>query len=223
MKFNERVQLNNEHIEDHFTFGDWSQGGDPNLETTHLKMSNDMGYTFGQSSNHWLQNCVVGGYTPEGRDGTNELTHMVIELVNELELIDPLVSVRLHKGSPEALLDTTAKALAHGGAQPTVFNDDVLINGMVKFLGIPVEDARDYSNDGCWETIPYGRTEFGYGHIEVLLSLESTLNRGRSLLNGNPIGPDSGDPARFAGFDELFAAFQDQVLPPHRRGTSRTS
>ncbi len=211
VKFNERVQLNNTHIEDHFTFGDWSQGGDPNLETTHLKMSNDMDYTFGQSSNHWLQNAVVGGLTPDGQDGTNELTHMVIELVNELDLIDPLISVRLHKGSPEALLDTTARALSKGGAQPTVFNDDVIVPGMVEHLGIPVEDARDYSNDGCWETIPYGRTEFGYGHIEVLLSLESTLNRGRSLLNGNPIGPDSGDPAAFVTYEQLFVAFQAQV------------
>jgi len=210
-KFNERVQLNNAHIEDHFTFGDWSQGGDPNLETTHLKMSNEMAYTYGQSQNHWLQNCIVGGFTPEGQDGTNELTHLVIDLVNELELIDPLVSLRLHQDSPEAVVQTAARWLARGGAQPTIFNDDVLIPGMVEHLGVPIRDARDYSNDGCWETLPYGRTEFSYGHIEVLLSLESTLNRGRSLLNGNPIGPDSGDLARFEGFADLLAAFKQQV------------
>jgi pyruvate-formate lyase len=211
VKFNERVQLNNDHIEDHFTFGDWSQGGDPNLETTHLKMSNDMDYTYGQSQNHWLQNTIVSGLTPEGKDGTNELSHMIIDLVNELELIDPLVSVRLHQGSPEAIIETTARWLAKGGAQPTVFNDEVIVDGMVKFLGIPVEDARDYSNDGCWEAIPYGRTEFGYGHIEVLLSLESTLNRGKSLLNGNPIGPDSGPLSAFQSFEQLYAAFKEQV------------
>ena len=211
VKFNERVQLDNSHIEDHFTFGDWSQGGDPNLETTHLKMSNDMAYTHGQSQNHWLQNCIVGGFTPEGRDGTNEITHMVIELINELELIDPLVSLRLHKDSPAAIVETAAKWLAEGGAQPTIFNDDVVIPGMVEHLGIPVEDARDYSNDGCWETLPYGRTEFSYGHIEVLLSLESTLNRGRSLLNGNHIGPDSGELSRFKTFEDLYLAFQEQV------------
>ena len=211
VKFNERVQLDNAHIEDHFTFGDWSQGGDPNLETTHLKMSNDLPYTYGQSQNHWLQNCIVGGLRPDGRDGTNELTQLVLDLINELELIDPLVSLRLHKDSPQAIVESAAKWLAKGGAQPTIFNDDVVIPGMVQHLGIPVEDARDYSNDGCWETLPYGRTEFSYGHIEVLLSLESTLNRGCSLLNGNPIGPDSGELSRFQSFADLLAAFQDQV------------
>jgi formate C-acetyltransferase len=211
VKFNERVQLDNDHIENHFTFGDWSQGGDPDLETTHLKMSNDEGYTYGQSSNHWLQNCVVSGVTSEGADGTNDLTYMIIELTNELELIDPLVSVRLHKDSPDKLLHVTAQALAKGGAQPTIFNDDVFVPGLSECLGIPLEDARDYSNDGCWEALPQGRTEFAYGHIEVLLSLESLLNRGKSLLNGNPIGPDSGNPSQYESFDELLADFKLQV------------
>lgn len=211
VKFNERVQLNNDHIENHFTFGDWSQGGDPDLETTHLRMSNDMEYTFGQSSNHWLQNCMLSGLTADGKDATNELTYLIIELTNELELIDPLLSVRLHKNSPKKLLRATAKALVNGGAQPTVFNDDTVIPGMTKWLGIPLEDALDYSNDGCWETIPQGRTEFGYGHIEVLLSLESLLNRGRSFLNGNPIGPDAGDPSKFKTFEDLYGALKEQV------------
>jgi len=211
VKFNERVQLNNSHIENHFTFGDWSQGGDPDLETTHLRMSNDMEYTFGQSSNHWLQNCMLSGLTQDGKDATNELTYMIIEVTNELELIDPLLSVRLHKNSPAKLYEATAKALARGGAQPTIFNDEVIVPGLINWLGIPIEDARDYSNDGCWEAIPQGRTEFGYGHIEVFLSLESLLNRGKSLLNGNPIGPDSGDPSNFKTFDEFFKAYKEQV------------
>lgn len=211
VKFNERVQLNNDHIEDHFTFGDWSQGGDPDLETTHLKMSNDEEYTYGQSQNHWLQNAVVSGFKSDGTDGTNDLSHMIIDLVNELDLIDPLISVRLHKDSPQDIVDTTAKWLAKGGAQPTVFNDDVIVNGMAENLGIPIEDARDYSSDGCWESLPYGRTEFNYGHIEVLLSLESTLNRGKSLLNGNTIGPDAGPLSQFETFEQLFNAFKEQM------------
>ncbi len=211
VKFNERVQLNNDHIENHFTFGDWSQGGDPGLETTHLKMSNDEEYTYGQSSNHWLQNCIVSGITPEGKDGSNDLSVMIIDLVNELDLVNPLVSVRLHRDSPDEIYETVAKALARGGAQPTIFNDDTVIPGMVKHLGIPIKDARDYSNDGCWETLPQGKTEFAYGHIEVLLSLESLLCRGKSMLNGNPIGPDSGDLSQYDTFDKLFQAFKEQV------------
>jgi pyruvate-formate lyase len=154
---------------------------------------------------------MLSGLTPDGKDATNELTYLIIEVTNELELIDPLLSVRLHKNSPKEIVRATAKALAKGGAQPTVFNDDVLVPGLVKWLGVPLEDARDYSNDGCWEAIPQGRTEFGYGHIEVLLSLESLLNRGKSFLNNNEIGPDSGDLSKFTTFEELYKAYKDQV------------
>jgi len=210
-KFNERVQLNNDHIENHFTFGDWSQGGDPDLETTHLKMSNDAEYTYGQSQNHWLQNAVVSGLNADGTDGTNDLSIMIIDVVNEMDLIDPLITVRLHKDSPDRIVDCAAKWLARGGAQPTVMNDDTVVSGMVDRLGIAAEDAHDYSTDGCWESLPYGRTEFNYGHIEVLLSLESTLNRGRSLLNGNAIGPDSGPLEQYETFPQLFDAYKAQV------------
>ncbi|MGD9327089.1 MAG: pyruvate formate lyase family protein [Desulfobacterales bacterium] len=212
IKFNERVQFNREHMEDHFTFGDWSQGGDPDEPTTHLDMQNANDYTFGQSANHWLQNIILSGHTPDGVDATNELSHMIIELVSELELIDPLLTVRLHKDSPEDIVQTTARALAKGGAQPAVYNDDVIVPGMVKYLNIPIEDARDYSNDGCWESLVYGRSEFSYGHIELLLSLESVLNRGASYNNGKAIGMDLGDPTAFKTFDEFYQAFKTDML-----------
>ncbi len=212
IKFNERVQFNHEHMEDHFTFGDWSQGGDPDEPTTHLDMQNANEYTFGQSANHWLQNIILSGYAPDGTDATNELSHMIIELVSELELIDPLLTVRLHKNSPEDIIQTTAKALAKGGAQPAVYNDDVIVPGMVKYLNIPIEEARDFSNDGCWESLVYGRTEFSYGHIELLLSLESVLNRGKSYNTGKSIGMDLGDPTVFKTYDEFYAAFKTELL-----------
>jgi len=211
IKFNERVQSKKEHMEDHFTFGDWSQGGDPNEPTTHLEMQNERDYTFGQSANHWLQNVIVGGLTPDGKDATNELSHMIIELVSELELIDPIVSARFHKDSPDELIKTTCKALGKGAAQPIVFNDDVVIPGMVKYLGIPIEEARDYSNDGCWETVVHGKTAFSYGHIELLLSLEGVLNGGKSLNTGRVVGPDTGDPVSFKSYGEFYDAFKIQM------------
>ncbi len=212
IKFNERVQFNREHMENHFSFGDWSQGGDPDDPTTHLDLQNAHDYTFGQSANHWLQNIILSGYAPDGTDATNELSHMIIELVSELELIDPLLTVRLHKDSPEGIIRTTAKALAKGGAQPAVYNDDVIVPGMVKYLNIPIEEARDFSNDGCWESLVYGRTEFSYGHIELLLSLESVLNRGKSFHTGRTIGMDLGDPTTFKTMDEFYAAFKTEML-----------
>ncbi len=64
IKFSERAQFKKEHMESHLTYGDWSQGGDPNEPTTQFDMENEAGYTFGQSANHWLQSATVGGLSP---------------------------------------------------------------------------------------------------------------------------------------------------------------
>ncbi len=210
IKFNERVQLNNEHIENHITYGDWSQGG--NLDQLHHTISNEVDFNYGQTANSWLQNCILSGITPGGDDGTNDLTYLIMELMNELELTNPMVSIRLHKNSPKELLKTTASILADGGAQPTIFNDDILIPGLVEYLGIPEIDARDYSNDGCWETLPQGRTQSAFGHVETLLCLESLLNRGKSLVvNGSTIASDFGEPSQYETFDAFFSAFKAQL------------
>lgn len=208
IKFNERIQLNNEHIENHFTYGDWSQGGD--LDQIHQAISKDADFNYGQTSNSWLQNCILSGITPEGNDGTNELTYLIMELMNELELTNPMVSIRLHKDSPKEVIKAAALRLSEGGAQPTIFNDDVIIPGLIG-LGISEQDARDYSNDGCWETLPQGKTQAFFGHIELLLCLESLLNRGKSLLNNHSIGLNFENLAKYETFEEFFDAFKSQL------------
>jgi len=78
-------------------------------------------------------------------------------------------------------------------------------------LGIPVEEARDYSNDGCWEALIPGKTDHSFAHIEVLRLLEYTLFHGKSVLRNRIEGIDVGDPCKFESFDELYNAFLMQV------------
>jgi formate C-acetyltransferase len=64
-----------------------------------------------------------------------------------------------------------------------MFNDEV-IPGALRKLGIPDADARDYSNDGCWEVIIPGRTDFMFQRLSLMLCLEWALNRGVSRREG---------------------------------------
>ena len=212
IKFNERMQFSRDHMENHMSPGDWSQGGDPTVAQTRFNMSNDEDYTFGQSANHWLQSAAVGGIGPDGNDLTNDLSYFIIEMINRLELISPMISARVHKDSPPEFLSFISQELCEGGAQPVLFNDDVIVKGMVERLGIPAADARDYASDGCWEVLVPGRTEYNYGHIEVIKCMEALLNRGNSLVSGMPVGKDMGDVLeRLNTFDDFYNAFMEQV------------
>lgn len=212
IKFSERFQFHKDHMENHLSDIDWSQGGDPNEPTAHFDMSNGEDYTFGQSANHWLQSATVGGLGTDGKDATNDLSFYFIELINKLELVSPMMSARVHKDSPKEFLEFVSDALCDGGAQPVIFNDDVIVKGLMERLNIPAEDAYDYSSDGCWEVLIYGKTEYSYGHIELLLCMEALINRGRSLNDNRTVGEDYGDVSeKLDTYEAFYQAFMNQV------------
>jgi formate C-acetyltransferase len=162
------------------------------------------------ATNHWLQNIVVGGLTPEGADGTNPLTYLLLESYRRNRMTNPLLTVRLHRDSPEALVRYACEVLKDGGGMPALFNDEQIIPSLER-LGIPQSEARDYTNDGCWEIILPGRTDFRFQRLSVMLCLEWALNRGRSRLDGTRQGPDTGDPRGFSRYDEVWQVFLTQL------------
>ncbi len=205
-KFSERVQLDPRHWETHMTLEDQIDGGNPDDLSLVFEMENDAEYNFGTSANHWLINMIIGGLTRDGKDATNELTYMILNQWAYLEAIVPVMSVRFHKDSPDRLYEACARILRRGSGEPALFNDEIIVKGLVK-KGIPVEDARDYSNDGCWEVLIPGKSNFAYAHVEVLQLLEYVLHRGYSLVRKRIEGIDSGDPSGFKDFNEFYQAF----------------
>ncbi len=169
------------------------------------------------ATNHWLQNIIVGGLTPEGEDGTNALTYLALESYRRHQMTNPLVTVRTHCESPEELLTYSCEILKEGGGMPAIFNDEALVPALER-IGIPTPDARDYTNDGCWEVIIPGKTDFRFQRLSLMLCLEWALNRGVS--REGPVeedegprrhGEDTGDPRGFASFEDVWAAFRTQL------------
>jgi len=137
------------------------------------------------ATNHWLQNIIVGGLTPELADGTNPLTFLLLESYRRNQMTNPLLTVRVHRQSPGELVHYTCEVLKDGGGMPAIFSDEALVPALER-LGIPSPDAHDYTNDGCWEVILPGRTDFKFQRLSLMLCLEWALNRGRSRLDGAP-------------------------------------
>lgn len=204
-KFSERVQLNKEDWEVHMTEEEQGDGGDPNDVAVSFVMENDEEYNYGTSANHWLINMILGGVTPSGEDATNEMTYAILRNWAYLEPVVPVLSVRLHEGAPRKLYEECAKILRKGSGEPALYNDATVIDGLTR-MGIPLEDARDYSNDGCWEVLIPGKSYFSYAHLELLQVLEYTLQHGYSLSRNRKEYQDLGDPDQYKTFDEFYAA-----------------
>jgi formate C-acetyltransferase len=167
------------------------------------------------ATNHWLQNIVIGGLTPDEQDGTNPVALLLLESYRRNQMTNPLLTVRCHQATPHDLLERACEVLKEGGGMPALFNDEALVPALER-LGIPRQDALDYTNDGCWEVILPGRTDFRFQRLSLMLCLEWALNRGRSRLDGlgaegEAPGPDTGDPRAFGTFERVWNAFVAQV------------
>ena len=103
-----------------------------------------------------LRNISLAGQTPGGEDACNELTYMCLEASGKLMLPEPKLNVRFFSGSPPRLVRECCRVLAKGANVLAIFNDEVVIPALSK-LGIPLEDVRDYCNDGCSELIIGGK------------------------------------------------------------------
>ena len=208
LKFNERAKTTEDQSPEHR-----SPDGplDPKNRTRH-GTSSQIGTSRDRidATNHWLQNIIVSGLTPDGRDGTNLLSHLLLRSFSRNRMTNPLITVRVHQHTPEPLLRHACEVLRDGGGMPAFFNDETLVPALER-LDIPTADARDYTNDGCWEVIIPGRTDFRFQRMSLMLCLEWALNRGVTRVTGGQDAPDTGDPATFGSFEQVWDAFAVQL------------
>ena len=153
--------------------------------------------------NHWLQNVVLGGVTRSGDDASNAVTFLVLDAIERLPVTQPAVAVRLHRSTPAALFEKCARVLRQGGGAPILYNDDVIVPGLVA-AGVPLEDARDYTNDGCWETLIPAKTYFGWYGVNLLECTERTFGLKETGLKESR---GAAGPAAFSRYEDLFSRF----------------
>lgn len=128
-----------------------------------------------------LQNITLGGRSSAGKDQTNDLTYMILELMLENKYIEPKINVRLHEKSPDYLLELVARLQISGTGICTVYNDDAIIDGL-KNYGRPAKIAADYCADGCTEIILDGYGETSFRYIDCVKAVEHAVFNGEENI-----------------------------------------
>ncbi len=161
-----------------------------------------------------FQAVTLGGQTAEGMDATNDLSYLCLEATANLQLPQPTVVVRLHDNTPDAFLRAAGHCLLqHGGGMPGFFSDEVAIPALLN-VGIPLADARDWCVMGCSEFQVAGKFNTGNGglcHVNILKIFELALNGGCNPETGHCPCPGPGTLATFQSFDEVLAAYRQQL------------
>ena len=156
-------------------------------------------------------NINSGGLTAEGGDGVNDVTYMVLDVIGDMQLVQPSTNVQLSKKNPDKFLNRTCKVIKLGMGQPSIFNADGVVEELVRH-GKKIEDARDGGTSGCVEAGAFGKECYALtGYFNLVKVLEITLNNGCDPVSKKQLGPKTGDPAAFKTFEDLFAAYEKQV------------
>jgi len=153
----------------------------------------------------------VGGLKEDGSDAVNELSYLILDVIEEMRLMQPSTCIQLSTKNPQRFLKRALEVVRTGFGQPSVFNTDVIIKEFLR-AGKTIEDARTGGPSGCVTISAFGKescTLTGYCNWPKIF--EITLNDGIDPRTGKRIGLQTGDPLDFTSFDNLVDAYRKQL------------
>ena len=166
-----------------------------------------------KESNTYVDFALInlGGVTRDGRDAVNELTYLLLDVIEEMRLLQPSSMVQLSKKNPDRFIKRALKIVKTGFGQPSIFNTDAIVQELVR-QGKSVEDARDGGASGCVEAGAFGRECYiltGYFNLPKIL--EITLHNGMDPRTGEQIGIKTGQAQDLTDYQALFEAYSAQL------------
>ena len=155
-----------------------------------------------------INSLNLGGITPEGYEGANELSYLFLHAVGLLHQSSPTVVINWNHSTPHWIMKKAIEVNKQtGGGIPLFENDEIIVNSFVRD-GISLEEARTWVGRGCvWPALPQ-RSEYkgGAAGFNGAAMLHLALHNGVAIT-GKQLGPETGDPKEFESFDELYNAY----------------
>ena len=163
--------------------------------------------------NYDVQQSCVGGSTPDGKSCVNDLSYMMLDATEQLNVIRCL-SVRFSRNTEKEFIKRALEVVGHvQKGVPFFFNDDVMVPALMQ-KGIREADAYDYTQIGCVETVIPGRSNphAVTGEANMLKALEYTFCNGSSMMHPHlHPGLQTGPVSDFDSYEKFYAAVKKQI------------
>ncbi|MEI7891618.1 MAG: pyruvate formate lyase family protein [Myxococcales bacterium] len=180
----------------------------------HLPLVPDIGnYLFGGSSSD--QAITLGGVTPDGKNGVNDMTYVLLKVTELLRLRDPNVNARHNLAhNSDDYLRRLCEVNLVTAATPSMHGDESVMRSLVQH-GYAASEVRDWSATGCVEPTLSGSHmgHTGSTMFNLVAPLEMALDDGRHPLMRWSVGPRTGAPERgvLPTFEDFYAAYEAQL------------
>ncbi len=166
-----------------------------------------------QESNTYTDFALInlGGVTSDGDDAVNELTYLILDVIEEMRILQPSSMIQVSRKNPDRFILRALDIIKTGFGQPSVFNTDAIVAELVR-QGKDIVDARRGGASGCVESGAFGTEAYILtGYFNLTKVLEVTLHNGRDPRTGKKVGLSTGDPRTFRSFDDLMEAYHRQL------------
>ncbi len=153
----------------------------------------------------------IGGLKPDGSDGVNEVSYMLLDVVEEMRLVQPSACIQISKKNPDRFLKRACEVIRRGFGQPSVFNTDVIIQEMIG-QGKTIADARAGGPSGCVTVSAFGKESCcltGYCNWPKIFEL--ALNDGWDPRTNVQVGPSTEAAREWKSFAEVMDAYKKQL------------
>ena len=173
----------------------------------------------------------IGGTDENGNEVTNEVTRLIVEVYNELDIHSPKIHVRVSDKTPNDFLLLVLSAI-RGGNSSFVFINEAVGEKALVAVGIEPKDAKNFVPIGCYEPAVWG-VEIGCtgnGTLNLAKAVELVLTGGCDAATGKRVchipAPNDYDGFLKAVFDTVtyladtamgfvreIEAFYDRITP----------
>ncbi|WP_376831046.1 trans-4-hydroxy-L-proline dehydratase [Bifidobacterium apri] len=189
------------------------------LECLWVKFNNQpappkVGITLKESATYTdFCNINTGALRPDGTCGVSDVSYLILEVMDEMRLLQPSSNVQISRKTPEHFLHEAVKISREGWGQPAFYNSEAIIQELLT-MGKSLDDVYESGiASGCVETGTAGKEAYVLtGYLNIPKILELVMYRGYDHYSGKRIGIDCGDPATFASYEELYAAFERELM-----------
>jgi len=193
-----------------------------------IRVGGNQGITagFGQLFN-------LSGMGKGGVDMTNDLTYLLLDVIDDMSpILEPKPNVRLHRNSPEKLLDKVVDMVSVSQGAPFLLNfDERSMAGMLREAKeakaenlINLDNVHDYASVGCLENTMVGNDRSGTvdNNLNLLKAIELVFGNGKDMLpyademtgklsEIKQEGPLTGELSELDTYEKFYEAFRKQT------------
>ena len=187
------------------------------LECLWVKFNNQpappkVGVTLKESGTYTdFANINTGGIAPDGSDGVNDVSYLILDCMDDMKLLQPSSNVQISRKTPMKFLLRACEISRKGWGQPAFYNTEAIVQELLA-AGKSLEDARRGGTSGCVETGAFGNEAYiltGYFNLPKILEL--TLYNGYDHVAGRQLGLPLGNAEDFHSYEELLDAYHRQI------------